>query len=357
MTILQVCAFSAPNGGNFIASLEYLELKLKERSIETIYAFADGAKEKPWCREIQARTKVYFLPTANARILPKTYQIFKQIYRENRIAIMHSHFELYDMPATIMAPKETKIFWHLHDALKRNYQNGSTSRKILTHIQYGLCGKRATLLSVSEEHAFFVEKLGFPKKQIFYFPNGINIDRIKQTPLIKTNNQFLMFGWEIIRKGVDLVVNAAKKLSASNIEIVIVGQEECQMYLEKHCSNYKTVFFHPPVENINDLYCKTKAFLHVSRAEGLSYALLEVIYAGIPVICSDIPENQFAKAFRNVKFVNNEDDDSIAQQIEAISFQPYIISEEDMEFNRALIEKEYSIDAWAQKLINLYDGF
>ena len=90
MTVLQVCAFAAPNAGNFIASLTSLEAHLAEKGIQTIYAFADGAEGKPWCREIQKRTKVYFLPTAKARILPKTYQIFRQIYRENDIYACHN---------------------------------------------------------------------------------------------------------------------------------------------------------------------------------------------------------------------------------------------------------------------------
>ena len=353
MTVLQVCAFAAPNAGNFIASLTSLEAHLAQKGIQTIYAFADGAEGKPWCRDIQKRTKVYFLPTAKARILPKTYQIFRQIYRENDISIMHSHFELYDMPATVMAPKGIKIFWHLHDALKRNYKKGSFSRKILTRIQYQFAGNRPRMLSVSEEHAEFAKELGFPSKHITYFPNGINTERIQTTPMQKTNNQFLMFGWEVMRKGVDLVVQAAEKTQAENLKIVIVGQEECKQYLSEHCSSGKVVFL-PPVDNINDLYRNTKAFLHVSRAEGLSYALLEVIYAGIPVICSDIPENKFASVFRNVFFVGNEDINAIATQIFQLSHWDGIVAEEDVRFNQKLIEQEYSVEAWSKKLMNLY---
>ena len=52
MKILQVCAFGAPNPGNFIASLFALEDKMKEKGFETIYAFADTAKGKDWCMEL-----------------------------------------------------------------------------------------------------------------------------------------------------------------------------------------------------------------------------------------------------------------------------------------------------------------
>ena len=123
--------------------------------------------------------------------------------------------------------------------------------------------------------------------------------------------------------------------------------------MSEHCSSGKVVFL-PPVDNINDLYRNTKAFLHVSRAEGLSYALLEVIYAGIPVICSDIPENKFASVFRNVFFVGNEDINAIATQIFQLSHWDGIVAEEDVRFNQKLIEQDYSVEAWSKKLMNLY---
>lgn len=353
MTVLQVCAFAAPNAGNFIVSLTQLENRLRERGVQTIYAFADGAEGMPWCRDIQKRTKVYFLPTAKARILPKTYGIFRQIYAENDISVVHSHFELYDMPVTITAPKHVKIFWHLHDALKRNYGKAALPHKLLIRLQYGVVGRRARLLSVSREHAEFAENLGFPSGRITYFPNGINLPRIAQTPLHKSGNQLLMFGWDVIRKGVDLVVRAADQVTASDCCIRVIGQEACSRYLSEN-DHSDIIVYHPPVEDVNDLYADTKAFLHVSRAEGLSYALLEVIYAGIPVICSDIPENRFAKAFRNVFFVDSEDVDAIASGIDRIVAWDGVLAQEDIRYNRALIEKTYSVDAWSDNLVKLY---
>lgn len=353
MTILQVCAFGAPNAGNFIASLTYLEKKLEEQGIETVYAFVERAGKQEWCQEIQKRTKVYFLPEAKARILPKTYKCFKRIYQENDIDIVHSHFELYDIPATVMAPKKTKILWHLHDALKRNYAHSDLSRKLLTRLQYGVLSKRSILLSVSEEHAEFAARLGFKKENIVYFPNGISTERIELSVNDKPNN-FLMFGWEVERKGVDLVVSAAEKIKRTDYQIIIVGQDECEKYLNETL-HQSMIVYSKPVENINLLYNNAKAFLHVSRAEGLSYALLEVIYAGIPVICSDIPENMFAARFRNVRFVKNEDIDELANNIEEIISEVDKVKSEDVIYNRKLIDKEYSLLAWSRRLISLYE--
>lgn len=356
MIVLQACAFAAPAPGNFISSLLDLEKALEKRGVQTIYAFPERAKNIEWCKEIQKRTKVYFLPEAQARLRISTYQIFQRIYKENSVEIVHSHFELYDIPATIMAPSNVKIFWHLHDALKENYYKSSVTRKVLTKIQYGVVGKKATLLSVSKEHALFAEKLGFNKKCIEYVPNGIQTSRIdlKQIDQNVERSYMLMFGWEVYRKGVDILVKAIKTLTdKENLKIKIVGQDECESYLTQE-NMPKVLAFSRPVSDINELYKEAIAFVHVSRAEGLSYALLEAIYAGLPVICSDIPENLFAQEFRNVMWIRNESADDLKDALLNVSSENFTIKQSDITYNRELIKKKYSVTSWIERIQNYY---
>jgi len=356
MIVLQACAFAAPAPGNFISSLLDLEKALEKRGVKTIYAFPERAKNLEWCKKIQKRTKVYFLPEAQARLKISTYQIFHKIYKENSVEIVHSHFELYDIPATIMAPPNVKIFWHLHDALKENYYKSSFTRKLLTKIQYGLVGKHATLLSVSKEHALFAEMLGFDKKQIEYVPNGIQTSRIdiKQIDQSDEKSYMLMFGWEVHRKGVDILVKAIKSLEdIENLRIKIVGQDECESYLLQENTS-KVLQFSRPVSDINELYKEAVAFIHISRAEGLSYALLEAIYAGLPIICSDIPENLFAQEFKNVIWIRNESVDDLKEALLTISSEAFEIQQSDIAYNRELIEKEYSVISWTERIQNYY---
>lgn len=355
MIILQICAFAAPMPGNFIPALLELENALKEHGTTTIYAFPERARDKQWCKEIQTRTKVYFLPEAQARLRLQTYLIMRNIYSENDVDIVHSHFELYDIPATLMAPKRVKVFWHLHDALKENYQKSAASRRILTKIQYGYFGKRAKLLSVSKEHAQFAIELGFHKKNVEYLPNGINTFRIRTEQIDKSmhRKKLLLFGWEVYRKGVDLVVEAAKKINDNEVHIRVVGQEACDKYL-KMVGAPSIIRYSKPVEDVNELYRETSVFLHISRAEGLSYALLEAIYAGLPIICSDIPENQFANQFRNIVWIKNEDVDELAEAINSIQYIVSDIREEDIQFNRDLIQEHYALNNWVERVITYY---
>lgn len=355
MNVLQICAYGAEYPGNFINTLEKLEQKLSEKGHNTIYAFADTAKDKEWCKKIQNRTKVYFLPVAKARISPCVYKLCRNIFKENKIDIVHSHFELYDIPITIMAPKNVKIFWHVHDPIEEYYKKAGILKKILWSIQYSKFRRNIKILSVSKKHGEFIQNIGLGKKNVEYFPNGIDTNRIKLLNNTINKNNFLLFGWEIHRKGVDLAYEASKYFSENNykLKIYCVGKEECKEYLKNKKVN-DCICYSEPVSDINVLYKKTKCFLHISRAEGLSYALLEVIYAGLPVICSDIEENMFAKEFENVLFVKNENVQDIIDKIKKIISDDYIITKEQVEKNRKIIEKKYSMDSWCEKLVNLY---
>ena len=356
MTVLQVCAFAAEYPGNFIATLSALESELAGKGVITIYAFPKRASEMAWCKDLCTRAKVYFLPEANARILPDTYKIFRNIYAENHVTIIHSHFELYDMPATLMAPKDSRIFWHLHDPIADGFDKCGLLRKLLTKLQYGWVGKKATLLTVSEKHGEFVASLGFRKSQIVYFPNGIKTDRIKRVSgkLDGEKKTLLLLGWDVYRKGVDILVEAVKMLNRTDYIVRVVGLDKCAEYLQQQ--QQPMLQFLRPVTDINTLYEGSTAFLHISRAEGQSYALLEAIYAGLPVICSDIPENLFAKRFRNIQWVKTGDKAALAQEIDSLLTSNHSAQNEDVEFNRGIIDEEYSIRAWVQKVVAYYLG-
>lgn len=222
----------------------------------------------------------------------------------------------------------------------------------MAKLQYGFFSRRATLLSVSLEHAEYAAKLGFDRKHIHYVPNGINTARIQTAFSESKPNNFLMFGWEVIRKGVDLIVTADSDGTLPPCKIQIIGQAACQQYLQDHPTEH--ISFSKPVNDINALYRNSKAFLHVSRAEGLSYALLEAVYAGLPVICSDIPENQVAREFSGIFWVKSENVGDIKKQIQTICDLASPVSESEYQENKAIIQRKYSLDAWKKRIVELY---
>lgn len=352
MKILQVCGYAAPYPGNFIMALMELSLDCKKRGYETVFAFPKTAKEKEWCQQIEKEFKVYYLPLEKARIRIETYQKIKRIYEENDIKIVHSHFELYDMPSAIMKKANMKIFWHLHDSLDLIYSKSSFIYRCLWKFQYKYAGKGVRLLSVSEKAKEFAIQLGFNSENAYFFPNGIDTNRLKKNEEIKKKYDFLIFGWDFKRKGVDLILQATEKMEIKEYTIgVVMGEREWRAIDKK---KYPMLIQQEPVDNIAELYHQTKCFLHVSRSEGLSYALLEALYSGIIVISSDIEQNLFAKQFKNAIFVKNENVDDISEKMEMVLRGKIEISREQIIETQKKIESTYSINEWKRRLQKLY---
>lgn len=354
MTVLQVCAYGAEYSGNFIASLEALEAALKRKGIDTIYAFVGRAADKDWCKQIQKRTKVYFLPEAKARILPKTYQAFRKIYKENDICIVHSHFELYDIPATVMAPKSVKIFWHLHDPLAKH----KGLRELLWNVQYGVVGKRATLLSVAEKYRDDVVSMGFPKKQTHFLPNSINLGRVHTNRQAGPKEyQFLTFGWDFFRKGDDLILQACDRLEQDGytFRLLLNGNEKTWPQLKEYLRDREPGYLTTgnPVEAINELFEASELFIQASRRETFSYAVCEAAYAGLPVICSDIPGLEWAHALPSVEFFEAENADHLYTLMKNWLDKKNIDIQAISQTQRT-IEEYYSLRVWVDKVMKYY---
>ena len=353
-TILHVCGYAAPYPGNFIASLVALAKSNKELGYETVFAFPITAMEKEWCRELEEEYKIYYLPLKKARMKLKTYLEIKKIYSRHNIVVAHSHFELYDMPVNLMAEKRTKVFWHLHDALDLIYAKSSFIYKMLWEIQYRLASKNVTLLSVSEKGKKIAIKLGFDEKKAYFLPNAIETKRIDNVDE-KSNMKydFLMYGWDFRRKGVDILIDAINdKVSTKNYSCALVADEK----VWERIGNVNHLIHQPSVKNVSSLYSSSRCFLHISRQEGLSYALLEAIYSGCIVICSDIEQNLFAKEFSTVIFVEVGNSTDLAMKMDKLLSGEISITNEMINQSKNIILKKYSIENWVQKIQEFYFG-
>ncbi|MCR5149606.1 MAG: glycosyltransferase family 4 protein [Clostridiales bacterium] len=345
MTVLQVCAYAAPYEGNFIKSLKALSAKLSEKGIRQIYAFPETAEKISWVIELAKTAKVYFLPLSKARIRLGTYKALSAIFKENPdIVTAHSHFELYDVPLEITAPKGVKVFWHLHDALE---VYSDLRNRFINFVQYGFLHGRAKLLAVSDKNRDYVTKRGFPKKNAFVLPNGIDTERIlkAEKPYGERKFDFLIFGWDYKIKGVDICLNAVKEYGLQYSVAIVTNNN-----LTDLPGNVVKI---RPVKDVNSLYSETKCFLHISRAEGHSYALLESLYAGLPVICSDIPENGFASVMPTVVMTKTGDAGSVANAMQSV-MKDLSAFDAFKEETRDIIEKKYSISAWVERVFEFY---
>lgn len=353
MKVLQVCAYAAPYEGNFMQSIYSLEEYLKSESVETVFAFPENAKEHKWVKNLEKRAKVYYLPIKKSKINPKVYKELKKIFKENpEIEIVHSHFEQYDIPVVVTAPKKVKVFWHLHDPIVIK----NDLRGLLMRIQYGIVGKGAHLISVCEKYRQDMIKIGFPEKKSKTVINGICLNRVE--PLGKEKiYDFVTFGWDYYRKGDDVILDACDKLYAEGykFKFVLNGLAPTWEKLDERYKGNDPEFLirGEPVENIGELFEQSRCYIQASRRETFSYAVCEAAYAGLKVISSDIPGTAWAHELPAVSFFENEDVSGLYSQMKA-QLDGEMLSEEAVELTKRIIEQSYTVDVWVKRIVEYY---
>jgi glycosyltransferase involved in cell wall biosynthesis len=196
-------------------------------------------------------------------------------------------------------------------------------------------------------------------KKAIYIPNGVDLHipvnrevalnelrRIGVSP-----NGFLLFiaARIIERKGCHLILEA---LNDSNLDIplVIIGDlEQVPTYGQKlrEMAKHRQVIFVPPIADRSLLFgivelCKL--FVFPSTAEGMSIMLLEAASLGIPMICSDIPENK-AVLGDYVTYFRSGDSSDLAEKIHWAMESPEKL------IHLALLAKKWTKDNFSWDLI------
>ena len=356
MKILQVCTYAAAYEGNFIKSLYALEKALGKKGHEVYYAFPNQAAEINWCRQLQKRTKVFFLPLRYSRVNPQATKVLKKVVNENDIDIIHSHFENYDISCKKAAAKNTKVFWHLHDPIvkaRRPHKN------MIVKMQYSHYGKGVVLLSVCDYYKNVAIKLGFDPKSAKTILNGIDLDRITYPyPEKEREYDFLTFGWDYRRKGVDLILNVLTRLQKEGYSFSLLlntNEQALPMinnYFDGALPNWLTIGEH--VEDVNTLFCNASTFVQASRRETFCYAVCEAAYAGMDVISSDISGLEWAHNVPSIEFFDNENEEQLYALLKKRLDKKQDLPKTVIEESREVIKEKYSVDVWVDQIINAY---
>lgn len=355
MNILQVAAFYADFPGNFIYSLEKLEYKANLMGHNVYYAFPMEAKNIEWCQKIENRTKVFFLPLSRARIKPITYLKIKKICKDYKVDVIHSHFELYDLPclyATIGTNKH--VIWHIHDSLGIN----SKLYSLFYRVQYSFFGKKAKIICITDDDFTILLKMGVDKNNIYKIKNGININDID----IESNNKnieydFLSIGGDFYRKGFDLILNSCELLhdNGYNFKILICGNESVKEKLMEIFDNHlpKWLTFSYPVTDINKLFKISNTYVQASRYETFSFAVCEAAYSGKKIIISDVNGMKWAHDLPVVTVFNINRNNELYEAMRLSLLSDYNDTN-SINTTRKIIANNYSSDIWANNIIKIY---
>tara|TARA_B110000093_G_scaffold176790_1_gene212757 strand:- start:378 stop:1445 length:1068 start_codon:yes stop_codon:yes gene_type:complete len=183
----------------------------------------------------------------------------------------------------LLHPK-TKIVvtYHGSDITKKvNKKNKKRLNKLATIIDLNIpVGKALSKI--------LKEKLNISANKIL--PVGVN-DTVFYYEKVEKKYDFIYVGSLIHRKGVDLIINVAKKVDSS-IKICLIGQGDYIDEVKNLSTTKENIdFFEGLIQpQIQKKLIQSKFLLLPTRNEGFPTSTVESMYCGVPVLVSDIPQ-------------------------------------------------------------------
>ena len=360
--VLQFLCFRSPYGGSFFKSLLKLEQTLKSDGTEMVYLFHVDTSDIPWVRDlINEGRKIYFL-TGD---FLKDILLVKQIVAKHNIKFLHAHFAgtkfffLFKI-VKLLYRNQLFIIRHLRNHDQPRGFVGESLRKALNHIDlYIGCSQ-----SVANE---FKKNFKIPNDKITYVTNAIDFTRLNEYEKLEradfniapNSKVFLMFGFDYLRKGVDIVLEAMNNLvnSGQNVSLLLslsVNRESIETKIKARFNEIPTwLKILDPRDDIASYYHLSDYFISAAREEGFCNSLVEAAYCKKPIITSDIPGPGSLNIPHTYKFTSegvSELQNAMLSAIYLTKDQKEMITADQ----KAYVEKTFDLNLWANQISGLY---
>jgi glycosyltransferase involved in cell wall biosynthesis len=222
-----------------------------------------------------------------------------------------------------------------------------------------------TYITLSETFKDQLIDLGIPKDRIKILPNGINTEKFKPNPDLKTDNLLLFIGRLDEKKGLNVLLESLKHVN-TKVHLIIAGPQHNPVYYQQilnlidkinQTTQHKVEYLGQVSEQEKlRLHQKAYIFLCPSLADSFPMVNLEALSCGTPVIASNVGSiSEVVKPYTNGVLVPPGDQLKLASAIQ------YLLdnrAEHDkMGLNgRKWIVENYSIEVIIQKLRTIYQN-
>ncbi len=293
-----------PIGGGVETHVENLARHLILRGHEvTVYV---RKYANPKLKKRHKGIKIVTLPSLNTKHLDTISHVF--------LASLHALTEKYDIchyhgigPSTLCwiprwFKRSVKVIVTFHSRDQFHEKWGSFARLYLMFSEWAAVALPHATITVSHELQILCSLL-FPKKEVNYVPNGVEIPNKKISNKylrqfkLHSGKYFLHLARLVAHKAQDDTIRAFKNLKTDD-KLVIAGAASFDdvIYMERLkmlAKDDSRIIFtgHVSGHTLKTLVAHCRAMVHPSRSEGLSVSILEAMSHGKLVIMSDIPAN------------------------------------------------------------------
>ncbi len=206
-------------------------------------------------------------------------------------------------------------------------------------------------------------RAGVPEARIERLANGVEVDAIaarSETPL-GNPVRLLFVGRLHEQKGADVLLRAFERLSRRrsdlSLQLDLVGDGPRRRELEAIAGQLgiaDRVAFVGETDRVEEYLRAADIFILPSRAEGISNALLEAMAHALPVVVSRIPGNVDVVSDGANGLLFDVDDPAALEQTLSKLLTDRALRERLGRSARTTVEREYSLDAVAERYIALY---
>ncbi len=368
--VLHLADYGAPYEGNFVASLRALETSLAARAHGMAYVFPVRAGNRDWARAMQReKPNVHILE--NDGFFAYMRQI-RRLLRNSKIDILHVHFIHYkEKIASLLAARtcgrRVKLVVHLHNHLRLP----DTKLRALPQRFYLLCADRFVCCSRSVADRLIAD--GVPQDKVYIAENAIAFPRLDDwRPLSRAElgvsasaRTVLMFGFDFLRKGVDIALGAVRLLREErNLDIALcIVLSSRREQVEKEILQRLDVpvlpdwiVLLPPRSDVGSYYHFADVFISPSREEGFCYALVEAAYCETPVAASAIAAQRDLQLPES-SFCRPEDTQSLSDTIlRQMSLFEKCADSDALRAAKERVIAAYSLSSWADAVLTAYDS-
>lgn len=357
-------AHAAPGGGGVERHVEEVSARLAERGHDVFVYVRSYATPKRFRTYRGAHLiRLPSIRTKNLDTITHTFLATIHVLFQDHVDVIHYHgigpSTLAWIPRLFKPSAQVIATFHSRDRFDPKWS--IFGRAYLAFGEWACVTFPHATVVVSHVLQVFCRKLY--GKETIYIPNGADVPPSSGTAALtkfglKPGKYFLGVGRLVPNKAYDILINAYHDVEG-DLPLVIAGDAEyASDYVEqlkklaKQDKRVKLVGFQSG-ETLNELYAHCYAFVHPSRSEGLSTAVLEAMAHGKLVLMSDIKENLELVDHSGISFeVDNVSD--LRQHMRELLQEPQMVKERGERAER-LVASHYSWDSVTDRLERCYE--